>query len=249
MSARLAGRRIAITGAASGIGLETARVCARHGARVALLDVNTAAATEAAKAIPGSIAIATDVTKEESVDKAFAEAVRVLGGLDGLVVSAGVDLMAPVGEMTLAQWQRLMDINLTGAFLACRAALPALKASKQGSVVLISSGAGLRPLARRTAYCASKAGLVMLAKTLAIEAAPEVRVNAVCPGAVDTPLFRWSVGQGEVTQSMEAVKQRYVLERIAEPVEIANAILFLLSNESSYITGSALAVDAGRSFH
>jgi NAD(P)-dependent dehydrogenase (short-subunit alcohol dehydrogenase family) len=246
---RLAGRRIAITGAASGIGLETARVCAQQGARVALLDVNAAAAREAAKAIAGAVAIATDVTQEESVDAAFAEATRSMGGLDGLVVSAGVDLMAPVGEMTLAQWQRLMDINLTGAFLACRAALPGLKASKQGSAVLISSGAGLRPLARRTAYCASKAGLVMLAKTLAIEAAPEVRVNAVCPGAVDTPLFRWSVGQGEVTQSMEAVKQRYVLERIAEPVEIANAILFLLSHESSYITGSALAVDAGRSFH
>lgn len=246
---RLAGRRIAITGAASGIGLETARVCAQHGARVALLDVNAAAATAAAKAIPGALAVAMDVTKEESVDKGFAEALRGLGGLDGLVVSAGVDLMAPIGEMTLAQWQRLMDINLTGAFLACRAALPALKASKRGSGVLISSGAGLRPLARRTAYCASKAGMVMLAKTLAIEAAPEVRFNAVCPGAVDTPLFRWSIGQGEVTQSMEAVKQRYVLERIAEPVEIANAILFLLSNESSYVTGSTLAVDAGRSFH
>lgn len=105
---RLAGRRIAITGAASGIGLETARVCAQHGARVALLDVNAAGATEAARAIPGAVAIATDVTQEESVDRGFAEAVRAFGGLDGLVVSAGVDLMAPVGEMTLAQWQRLM---------------------------------------------------------------------------------------------------------------------------------------------
>jgi NAD(P)-dependent dehydrogenase (short-subunit alcohol dehydrogenase family) len=249
MSARLAGRRIAITGAASGIGLETARVCARHGARVALLDIDAGAAQAAAATIPGSIAIATDVTQEASVEAAFASAVKTFGGLDGLVVSAGIDLMAPVEAMTLAQWQRLMDVNLTGAFLACRAAMPALKASGKASGVLISSGAGLRPLARRTAYCASKAGLVMLAKTLAIEAAPAVRFNAVCPGAVDTPLFRWSVGQGEVTQSMEAVKQRYVLERIAEPIEIANAILFLLGDESSYITGSALAVDAGRSFH
>lgn len=249
MTGRLAGRRIAVTGAASGIGLETARLFAAEGARVALLDRDAIANARAAAAIAGSLAVTVDVADERQVERGFGEATSALGGLDGLVVSAGIDMMATVGDMRLADWRRLMSINLDGAFLCCRAALPALREAGRSSVVLVSSGAGLRPLARRTAYCASKAGLVMLGKTLAIEAAPQVRVNAVCPGAVDTPLFRWSVGQGEVTQSMEAVKQRYVLERIAEPIEIANAILFLISHESSYVTGSALAVDAGRSFH
>lgn len=249
MSARLAGRRIAVTGAASGIGLETARLFAAEGARVALLDRDGEANASAAAAIPGAIALEVDVTDETRIGEAMWEATHRFDGLDGLVVSAGIDMMASVGEMSLVDWRRLMSINLDGAFLACRAALPALKASGKASVVLVSSGAGLRPLARRTAYCASKAALVMLGKTLAIEAAPHVRVNSVCPGAVDTPLFRWGLGQGEPTHQMDAIKQRYVLERIAEPIEIANAILFLTSHESSYITGSALAVDAGRSFH
>jgi NAD(P)-dependent dehydrogenase (short-subunit alcohol dehydrogenase family) len=246
---RLAGRRILVTGAASGIGIETARLCAREGARVALLDRDAAANTRAAQSITGAHAITADVLIEDEVDEAIAEAAKALGGLDGLVVSAGVDAIAPVDAMTLAEWQRVIGINLTGAFLCCRAALPALKRSGRGSIVLVSSGAGLRPLARRTAYCASKAALVMFGKTLAIEAAPQVRVNSVCPGAVDTPLFRAALDTGEPTHTMETVKQRYVLERVAEPIEIAQAILFLLSHESSYVTGSALAVDAGRSFH
>lgn len=246
---RLAGRRVAITGAASGIGLETARLFAAEGARVALLDRDSEANAAAAGAIQGAIGLDVDVTDETRIGEAMWEASRRFDGLDGLVVSAGIDMMASVGEMSLADWRRLMSINVDGAFLACRAALPALKASGKASIVLVSSGAGLRPLARRTAYCASKAALVMLGKTLAIEAAPQVRVNSVCPGAVDTPLFRWGLGQGEPTHQMDTIRQRYVLERIAEPVEIANAILFLTSHESSYVTGSALAVDAGRSFH
>jgi NAD(P)-dependent dehydrogenase (short-subunit alcohol dehydrogenase family) len=246
---RLAGRRVAITGAASGIGLETARRCAAEGARVVLIDRDAVANAAAAAGIAGAIACSADVTDEAAIGAAIDAATRALDGLDGLVVSAGIDLMAPLGAMDLAQWRQLMSVNLDGAFLTCRAALPALRASGHGSIVLVSSGAGLRPLARRTAYCASKAALVMFGKALAIEAAPQVRVNSVCPGAVDTPLFRWGLDQGEPTQQLEAVKQRYVLERIATPLEIANAILFLTSHESSYVTGTALAVDAGRSFH
>ena len=143
-----------------------------------------------------------------------------------------------------------MDVNLTGAMRACRAALPHLSA-QGGSIVLVSSGAGLSPLRHRTAYCASKAGLNMLAKTLAMELAPDgIRVNALCPGAVETGLFRSGFnGIADQDAALAEVKARYALKRVAEPEEIARAILFLLSEDASYVTGIAMAVDGGRTFH
>ena len=191
-----------------------------------------------------------DVSDAASVVPAVDAAVDALGGLDGIVLNAGIDLIAAVEDMKADAWRRIIDVNLTGAFLVTQAALPALKRAARASIVAVASGAALRPLLHRTAYCASKAALVMFAKTLSMELAPRIRVNAVCPGAVETPLFRQSIDPTpDPAATYEEVRRRYVLERIAEPDELAQAILFLISDESSYVTGAALAVDGGRTFH
>ena len=150
-------------------------------------------------------------------------AAEALGGLDGVVNAAGIDLQAPLSGMTLADWSRVMAVNLTGPMLVCRAALPHLRRAGGGTIVNVSSAAGLAPLAQRTAYCATKAGLVMFGKALAMElAADGIRVNAVCPGAVDTPLFRSSYeGAADPQAALESIRNRYALHRIAQPEEIA----------------------------
>jgi NAD(P)-dependent dehydrogenase (short-subunit alcohol dehydrogenase family) len=134
---------------------------------------------------------------------------------------------------------------------ACRAALPFMRRAGGGCIVNVASAAGLSPLAGRSAYCASKAGVIMFGKALAIElAADGIRVNAVCPGAIDTPLLRSSwENADDPERELENIRQRYALRRIADAAEVAEAILFLCGPASSYITGTALAVDGGRSYH
>lgn len=257
---RLAGRRVLITGAASGIGRATAELFAAEGAAVALVDRDAAGLESAAAACRAAVppamrarvvAIRADVAVERDVERAVIEAVGGVDGLDGVVNAAGVDLSAPLERTTSEEWARVLGVNLTGPFLVCRAALPALRDAGGGTIVNVASGAGLTPLPRRTAYCASKAGVVMLAKALAIEAAEaHVRVNAVCPGIVDTPMFRASwEGAPNPAAELETIKARYAMRRVAQPIEIARAILYLTSDESSFVTGAALAVDGGRTFH
>ena len=192
-----------------------------------------------------------DVADPAAVAAAVRAAASALGGLDGVVNAAGIDLLADIEAMTLADWQRVVAVNLTGPVLVMQAAYPYLKAAGGGTIVNVSSAAGLSPLARRTAYCASKAGLQMASKALAIEAAAfGIRVNAVCPGAVETDLFRSSIDAAADPQAAyEAVRARYALRRVAEPAEIAAAILWLTGNDSSYVTGTSIAVDGGRTFH
>jgi NAD(P)-dependent dehydrogenase (short-subunit alcohol dehydrogenase family) len=153
--------------------------------------------------------------------------------------------------MSVEAWNRVLSVNLTGPMLVMRACYAHLKAAGRGTIVNVSSGAGLLPLPDRTAYCASKAGLQMASKALAMEAAPHgIRVNTVCPGAVETDLFRSGLENTPDPQAAyEAVRARYALRRIAGPEEIAAAILWLTSDESSFVTGTALAVDGGRTFH
>ena len=251
MSGALAGRRILIAGAAKGIGRATAERFAAEGARIAAFDRDDAALAALGAALPDIVTLRGDVADPVSVAAAAAAAATALGGIDGVVNAAGIDLVADIETMSLADWQRIVAVNLTGPVLVMQAAYPHLKAAGGGTIVNVSSAAGLSPLGHRTAYCASKAGLQMATKSLAIEAAAfGIRVNAVCPGAVETDLFRSSIEAAADPQAAyEAVRARYALRRVAEPAEIAAAILWLTGGESSYVTGTSIAVDGGRSFH
>jgi NAD(P)-dependent dehydrogenase (short-subunit alcohol dehydrogenase family) len=197
-----------------------------------------------------TLTLRADVRATSEVDAALAAAAAGLGGLDGIVYCAGVDLLAKLDDTRDEDWQRVFDVNVNGAMRVCRAALRHF-APEGGTIVLVASAAALRPLADRTAYCASKAALVMFAKALAAELAPRgVRVNALCPGAVETALFRSSFEHEPDPQATRAeIQDRYALRRIADPEEMAASILFLSSAASSYVTGAALAADGGRSFH
>jgi len=254
---RLAGRRVLITGAASGIGLATARLFLADGADVAVLDNRPHALDSALAALrhvrsgAGTVPVYADVTDPESVAAGIAAATAALGGLDGVVNAAGVDLLKPFEEMTTGDWHGVMAINLTGPMLVCQAALPALKAAGRATIVNIASGAALRPLTERTAYCASKAGLVMLGKTLALELAPHgIRVNAICPGAIHTPMLELSYrDRPDPEAALQEIRERYALGRIGRAEDIAEAAAYLSSDDADFVTGTALAVDGGRAFH
>jgi len=238
---RLVGRRIVVTGAASGIGRSVAELFLRAGARVAALDRHRPAD------LPGkALCLEADVTDPEAVERAVAAAASAWGGLDGLVNAAGIANTDWADQVSLTDWQRVLDVNLTGSFIVCRACLPYLRAAGGGTIVNFASGQGLAPFKQRSAYAASKAGVISLTRSLAMEWAPQVRVNTVCPGAVDTPMVR----AGYSPQVLrEQVGPRYALGRIGEPLEIALAALYLSSAESSFVTGIVLAVDGGRSYH
>jgi len=238
---RLRGRRILVTGAASGIGAAVAALFVAEGARVALADRQPIVTLPSDDAI----ALTMDVSDEAAVQRGVADAVSRFGGLDGVVNAAGVANTDLLSELKLEAWRRVIDINLTGTFLVCSACEPHLRQASVATIVNFSSGQGLQPFKRRGAYAASKAGVISLTKTLALEWAP-IRVNTICPGAVDTPMVRDGYSP-EVLR--DEVAPRYALQRIGQPLELAHAALYLSSRESSFVTGIALAVDGGRSFH
>jgi NAD(P)-dependent dehydrogenase (short-subunit alcohol dehydrogenase family) len=157
--------------------------------------------------------------------------------MGGIVNAAGNTLRGSVLEVGISDWRRVVEVNLTGAYIVVRCCLSWLR---QATIVNISSGQSLLPTSpNRTAYAVSKGGVVNLTRALAAELAPAIRVNSICPGLVDTPMVA----------GIPVNVDNYALRRVADPIEIANAILFLTSSESSYVTGAALAVDGGRSFH
>jgi NAD(P)-dependent dehydrogenase (short-subunit alcohol dehydrogenase family) len=238
-TARLHGRRIVVTGAASGIGRAVARLFATEGASLALLDRNADGLVQSAQETRGR-PIEVDLTQEKAVDEAVDEAGVALGGIDGVVNAAGIMLVGRIDELSVESWRRTLDVNLTGTYLVVRSCLRWMAKESGATVVNIASAAGLLPNAPGlTAYAASKGAVVNLGRALAAELAPAIRVNTVCPGMVDTPM----------AEGFHANVGNYALKRIADPLEIARAILFLTSAESSYVTGTVLAVDGGRSFH
>jgi len=245
-------RQLIVSGGASGIGLAVARMAVARGARVALLDRDTVALADAVRLLgEAALALECDVSDAPAVRTAVDRAAQWLGGVDALVNSAGIDALKSLETTSDEEWARVLAVNLTGPMLVCRAALPHLRAAGGGSIVNIASGAGLRPLPNRTAYCASKAAVIMFGKSLAIETAADgIRVNAVCPGAIDTPLFRTSYENADDPErALAEIRERYALGRIAAPEEVAEAVLYLSGPGASYITGTALAVDGGRTFH
>lgn len=244
LCSRLRGRRILITGAASGIGLATARLFATEGARLALLDRDHGGLQRAGDELSAHTG-PVELTDEEQIKQAVSSGAAALGGLDGIVNVAGIGGGTIVEDMSLADWQRVLAVNLTAPFLVCRAALPHIRAAGGGTIVNVASGQGLLPSAPGlSAYAASKGGLITFSKAMALELAPDIRVNAICPGVVDTPLL-----PPQMREAASAPGSCYALKRVGEAEEIAAGILFLTSHESAFVTGIALAVDGGRTFH
>lgn len=248
----LDGRGFLVTGGASGIGLAVTTLAVQRGARVVVLDRDPQVLVEVQHRFgDAALALRCDVASVAEVASAVDAAAAWMGKLDAVVNGAGVDHHQPLELISDADWARTLAVNLTGPMLVCRSALPHLRRAGGGTIVNIASAAGLVPLPGRSAYCATKAGLVMFSKALAMElAVDDIRVNAVCPGAVDTPLFRLSYeGAAEPERVLDGIRQRYALRRVAQPEELAEAVLYLSGPASSYVTGTAHAVDGGRSYH
>lgn len=245
---RLEGRKILVTGAASGIGRATAELFAAHGASVAWLDYQKQMLSEAVGS-SGGVPIVADLASELDTIAAVQMAAEQLGGLDGVVNCAGVSASSRLTDLSLSIWNRMMLINLTAPYVICRAALPWLLKATDATIVNVVSGQALLPNSPGgSAYAASKAGLTAFTKSIAAELAPSVRVNAVAPGIVATPMMGKAF-QGYDDPNDAPIVAQYALKRVARPEEIAEAILFLISTASSYVTGTVLAVDGGRTFH
>jgi len=248
---RLKGRRLLVTGGGSGIGLETAKRFEREGARIAVLDRAAASLERARAQLPNALVIEADVTDEAGVRKAVDHAAQNLGGLDGVANVAGIGTRKSFEDTTAEAMMKDIAVNLMGPFHVIKAALPHFRRAGRGTVVNIASGLALRPTEGRTAYGASKGGLIVMSKAIAIDLAKDgVRVNVVCPGLIDTPLVRDGTNGPPINESqIVKLMERRIIKRLGEPGEIADAILFLTSDESSFVTASVLAVDGGGSMH
>jgi meso-butanediol dehydrogenase/(S,S)-butanediol dehydrogenase/diacetyl reductase len=244
---RFSNKTVLITGGNRGIGLAAAREFAAEGAQVVLFARDALAGTAAAAEIPGAHFIRGDVTRAADCQRAVDETLRLCGGLDVLVNCAGIIYRNRTVEQTSeAEWDATFNTNVKGIFLMCKAALPALRARK-GCIVNLSSYVGLVGFAGASAYAASKAAIVNLTRSMALDHAREgLRVNAVCPGSVETEMIHSAWEQfGDLESAQRLWAEKHPLGRIAQPVEIARVILFLASDEASFITGAALPVDGG----
>lgn len=248
---RLAGRVALVTGAASGIGAACALRFAEEGARVAGLDLVTPEGGDFAGArelAPASHFERADVCDEERVREAVRGVAEALGPIDVLVNAAGIAGGGPVHQLDATAWDRVVDVNLKGCFLVSKHVLPGMLERRRGSIVHIASVEGLEGIAGGSAYNASKGGLVLLTRNMAIDyGRMGIRVNAICPGFIETPLLRSVFAMDLARPIEEEVRQAHQLGRFGEPREIAHAALFLASDEASFVTGAALPVDGGYS--
>lgn len=256
MAGRVAGKLALVTGAAQGLGAAQARMLAREGARVLCTDINAAGAAAVAEAIDTEcgagtgFACALDVTSPEQWDAAIAEAKDKLGGLSILVNNAGVGVRGNIETCTYEEWKRGFAINVDSVFLGCQKALPLMKDNQPGSIVNISSIAGLIASDTMPGYNASKAAVWMLSKSIALYCAKmgwNIRCNSVHPTFIDTPILDGMVAASgkEKAIVMDKLARQIPLKRVGEPDDIALGVLYLASDESKFMTGAELKLDGG----
>lgn len=246
---KFAGKTALVTGAAKGIGRATALAFARAGAHVALIDRDCVALAEAVHEAGHpdyALAITADVAQSDEVANAVAQTLERFGRLDVLVNNAGIHFARAIDQYTDEEWNRLLAVNLNGAFYAIRAAVPALRKTR-GSIVTVSSMTALVGQDHAAAYVASKGALVSMTKALALELASDgIRVNCVCPAGVDTPLMRtWAETLPDPAEVLRSQADMHLLKRLARADEIAAVIAFLASDEASFITGAVVPVEGG----
>lgn len=246
---RLQGKAAVITGAAGGIGAAAVRLFASEGANVLATDIDETALREIAAASPDSRVetVAADVSVESDVARAVETAVSRLGGIDILLHAAGIASFTRTEECSLEEWDRVHAVNTRGAFLFARAVIPHMRSRGGGSIVFVSSINGVIGAPGLAAYSASKGAVLALARTLAIELAPDlIRVNSLCPASVDTSMLQLAFKRApDPAAAREANIKRHPLGRLATPDEIAAFALFLASDEAGFVTGGTHFIDGG----
>ena len=242
---RLKDKIAVITGSGKGLGEAMALLFSREGARIVVFDIDEGAGRETVEQIREqggeAIFVHGDVSNPDDAIRLIDAAVDAYGGADVLVNNAGVHVDKTVADTTEAEWDHILGVNLKGIFLCSKAAIPQMRRQGGGNIICISSISGLIGQLNQAAYNASKHGIIGLVRCMAYDHAQEnIRANAICPGVMNTPLVA-SVPEEHIAP----YRKSSLLERFAEPSEVANAALFLASDESSYVTGSAMVVDGG----
>jgi NAD(P)-dependent dehydrogenase (short-subunit alcohol dehydrogenase family) len=250
---RLDGKAVIVTGAASGIGEAVADLFAREGALLALADIDIANGERVAEAVRAggarAIFVRTDVGIESEIAQLVEDTVAEFGRVDVLVNNAGIIDFTPLDSLDCERWDRVLAVNLRSAVLAAKYVIPHMRCAGAGAIVNVSSIQAVVTAPKFSAYAASKGGLLMVTRTMGLELGPDnIRVNAILPGYIKTPLFLSDasrLGGGNPQVFIDQLEPQIALGRVGTPAEIAPAILFAASDESSYMTGSAITVDAG----
>lgn len=243
----LDGHRAVVTGGGSGIGAETCRRMAAEGARVAVFDVNSENAESVAKEID-AISYTVDVTDYDAMAAAMTDAATTMGGLSLLYNNAGGSSLSPIHDYEIAEWRRIVDLNLTGVFHGFKAGAPLILKNGGGAIVSTASISGTRPAAGEAPYAASKAAVVALTASAALEYAPTIRVNSVSPGMIRTPLTELLLDRRGIGLEDEQ-RAKTPLDRVGAPGDIADVVVFLCSDLARFITGQNIVADGGMTLH